>query len=119
LAESTPQFLQLLDGETAVLGQHGTGGFRERVHDLRDACCLVRPRHGSPSVPGLTRPSAKTKNAPTQASGRRRTGDLHGPGVLTHWLLRRSPARERGLLSVSPGRAAVTTGGLWFQRRTI
>src|SRR4051794_30846823 len=49
LAEGSPQFLQLLHGETAVLGQHSARGFVERVDDLRDGCCLVWPRHGSPS----------------------------------------------------------------------
>ena len=49
LAESSPQFLQLLHGETAVLGQHSARGVVERVDDLRDGCCLVWPRHGSPS----------------------------------------------------------------------
>src|SRR4051812_47328692 len=47
--EGAPQVLQLLHGETAVLGQHGTGAVVERLNDLRDGRLLLCPGHGSPS----------------------------------------------------------------------
>src|SRR4029077_8821360 len=63
--EGAPQFLQLLHGETAVLGQHSAGGTVERLNDLRDGGLLLCPRHGSPSDGRDPGPSALRKtNAP-------------------------------------------------------
>jgi hypothetical protein len=71
LTESTPQFLQLLHGETAVLGQHSTCGLLELLHESGDVGCLVGPRHGSPSGFYASRrpPDPDRQNAPAQAHG--------------------------------------------------
>ena len=48
-AERAAQFLQLLDGETAVVGEDGAGRATEALRELRDGCFLVRACHVSPS----------------------------------------------------------------------
>ena len=69
LAEGAPQVLQLLHGETAVLGQHSAGGIVERVNDLRNGGSLLWPRHGSPSGVDHRRPAHRRRTPRAQAQG--------------------------------------------------
>src|SRR5690606_24552439 len=109
------QILQLLHGETAVLGQHSTGGLVEGLNDLRDGCCLLWPRHGSPSV--LRRRLSVRTREMTNAPGtgpRARTPDLSGL-ALDHL---RWPSASANPSIVLHGWSAIT-GGLWLLRRRL
>ena len=117
LAERAPQVLQLLHGETAVLGQHGTRGILERLHDLRDGGCLVWPRHGSPS--GGDRRSA--------IPGK----DERPEHRLRAWIRRCAAPADRssvtcagrpplgGTFGLACSRGSATTGGLWLRPTTV
>ena len=115
LAEGAPQFLQLLHGETAVLGQHSAGGIVERVDDLRDGGLLLCPRHGSPSGgrdPGVNvprydeRPGRRPRAWIAPPAGRIRA-------VMPLCHLRGSSAIAEP--SVAPARTVTTTSGLWLR----
>src|SRR5262249_12821811 len=110
------QFLQLLHGETAVLGQHSAGGIVERVDDLRDGGLLLCPRHGSPSDGRERRREGPGKN---ERPGRRPRAwiaprpERGRAGCRSVTCAGRPPSRD--LRSLPPG-AAVTTSGLWLRR---
>ena len=80
LTEGAPQVLQLLHGETAVLGQHSACGTVERLNDLRDGGLLYLP---APWV------SFRTGRPPLRRARERRTPRAQGSG-------RGTRSRDRG-----------------------
>ena len=105
---AAPQFLRLLHGETAVLGQHSAGGTVERLNDLRDGGLLVCPRHGSPSDGRDPGPSALRKD---ERPGRRPRA---WNAALAAALPPARVVRSRGTFDRDYG-AVTTTSGLWLR----
>ena len=69
LTQGPAEFLQVLDGEPAVLGQYGCRRGAERIAQLRNGGCLVRPRHGSPSQLLLGSPEDRWKGKSPRCAG--------------------------------------------------